>query len=80
MTELSEDSRRGNFLTKRGARFHHIRLQVDDTGGAIVVLNAAGIELVNDEPSIGAEGYLVVFVHPRSAGGLLVELAERSSS
>ncbi len=80
LSALSEDSPIGKFLAKRGPGIHHICLQVDDIRGAIVELKAAGIELVNDEPSIGAEGYLVVFVHPRSAGGVLVELAERSSS
>jgi len=77
LSALSEDSPVGKFLAKRGPGIHHICLQVDDIRGAIVELKAAGVELVKDEPSVGAEGYLVVFVHPRSAGGVLVELAER---
>ncbi|MDP6397214.1 MAG: methylmalonyl-CoA epimerase [Candidatus Marinimicrobia bacterium] len=77
LSALSEDSPVGKFLAKRGPGIHHICLQVDDIRSAIVELKAAGVELVKDEPSVGAEGYLVVFVHPRSAGGVLVELAER---
>ena len=77
LSALSEDSPVGKFLAKRGPGIHHICLQVDDIRGAIAELKTAGVELVNDEPRVGAEGYLVVFVHPRSAGGVLVELAER---
>ncbi|MFQ6608616.1 MAG: methylmalonyl-CoA epimerase [Fidelibacterota bacterium] len=77
LTALGEDSPIAKFLNKRGPGIHHICLQVDDIRGAITELKIAGVELVNDEPSIGAEGYLVAFVHPRSAGGVLVELAEK---
>ena len=77
LSALSEDSPIGKFLAKRGPGIHHICLQVDDIRGAIVELKAAGVKLVKDEPSVGAEGYLVVFVHPSSTGGVLVELTER---
>jgi len=36
------------------------------------------VELINDTPKIGAEGYRIVFIHPRSTGGVLVELAEKT--
>ena len=74
---LEEHSPVAKFLEKRGPGIHHISLQVDDICGAIVELKAAGVKLVKDEPSVGAEGYLVVFVHPSSTGGVLVELTER---
>ncbi|ODS29755.1 MAG: methylmalonyl-CoA epimerase, partial [Candidatus Scalindua rubra] len=77
ISALGEDSPISKFLDKRGPGIHHICLQVDDIRGAIAELKTAGVELVNDEPSIGAEGYLVAFVHPRSTGGVLVELAEK---
>ena len=38
------------------------------------------IEIIGDTPTIGAEGFKVIFIHPRSAGGVLVELAERNDS
>ncbi len=77
ISALGEESPIVKFLDKRGPGIHHICLQVDDIRGAIAELKTAGVELVNDEPRVGAEGYLVVFVHPRSAGGVLVELAEK---
>jgi len=77
ISALREESPISKFLDKRGPGIHHICLQVDDIRGAIAELKTAGVELVNDEPRLGAEGYLVVFVHPRSTGGVLVELAEK---
>ena len=44
---------------------------------AIVELKKFKIDILNDSPSIGAEGYKIVFIHPRSTGGVLVELAEK---
>ncbi|MBT6413123.1 MAG: methylmalonyl-CoA epimerase, partial [Candidatus Marinimicrobia bacterium] len=41
-------------------------------------LKELGVHVLSDEPSVGAEGYKVVFIHPKSTGGVLVELAEKS--
>ena len=46
---------------------------------AIEELTEAGVELIDKIPRVGAEGYLIAFIHPRSAGGVLVELAEKPS-
>lgn len=64
------------FLEKRGEGIHHVCLRVHDIQAEIARLKAAGIEFVGAAPRPGAGGHLVAFVHPRSAGGILLELAE----
>ena len=65
------------FIEKRGQGIHHISLQVDNIKLALEELTEAGVELIDKTPRIGAEGFLIAFIHPRSAGGVLVELAEK---
>ena len=72
------DSPIGKFLKKRGPGIHHICLQVEDIEQSIKVLKKHGIETIGDKSSIGAEGFKVIFIHPRSTGGVLVELAEKT--
>lgn len=71
------DSPIAKFINKKGPGIHHICLEVDNVDDAIRNLLENKIELIGDEPSIGAEGYKVIFVHPNSTGGVLVELAEK---
>jgi methylmalonyl-CoA/ethylmalonyl-CoA epimerase len=73
----SHDSAIGKFIGKRGQGIHHICLHVDDIKLAIEELMEAGVELIDKTPRIGAEGYLISFIHPRSTGGVLLELAEK---
>ena len=72
------DSPVAKFLDKRGPGIHHICLQVEDIDEAIQELKSEGIQLIGNGASIGAEGYRVVFIHPGSASGVLVELAEKT--
>lgn len=72
----SEDSPIARFLAKRGEGLHHISLQVDDLAGTVERLKKSGVRLVSDEIKVGAGGHLYVFVHPSSAGGVLIELTE----
>ena len=65
----------GRFLEKRGEGLHHVALAVDDLGAAVERLKAAGARLLN-EPRQGAGGHLYVFIHPASAGGVLLELIQ----
>ena len=73
----SPDSPIAKFIEKRGQGIHHICFQVDDIHGAIRELINAGVNVISEEPKVGAEGYLVTFIHPKSTGGVLVELAEK---
>jgi methylmalonyl-CoA epimerase len=72
----SPDSPVAKFLEKRGPGIHHLCLASDDVGADDARLRAAGVELLRAAPTAGAGGSRVQFVHPRSAGGVLVELAE----
>lgn len=64
------------FMAKRGAGLHHICLEVDEIDSVLERLRAMDIQLINEEPQIGAGGRRVAFVHPRSATGVLLELVE----
>lgn len=64
------------FLEKRGAGLHHVCYRVPDLRAALAEHAVAGFDLIDREPRTGAQGHLVAFLHPRSAGGVLVELLE----
>ncbi len=64
------------FLEKRGPGLHHVALRVDDLAAAVERLKRAGARLLN-EPRQGAGGHEYVFVHPSSAGGVLLELIQK---
>jgi methylmalonyl-CoA/ethylmalonyl-CoA epimerase len=64
------------FLEKRGPGIHHVCYRVDDIAAAIRDLRAKGIEPLGRAPRPGAGGCQVAFVHPKDAGGVLVELSE----
>jgi methylmalonyl-CoA epimerase len=72
----SKDSTIGKFLDKRGEGIHHVCLRVDDVAAEVERLRAKGFEFVGAAPRPGAGGHKVAFVHPRSAGGILVELSQ----
>ncbi len=67
------------FVEKRGAGIHHVALEVDDIHALFARLAAAGITLVDERPRPGAHGTTVCFVHPKSTGGVLVELVQSGS-
>ena len=70
------DSPVGKFLAKRGEGFHHVAFQVDDLEGALKGLKEGGVELIDEEPRVGAGGTRIAFVHPKGAHGVLTELVE----
>ena len=70
------DSPIGRFLEKRGEGLHHVALHVNDIAGTVERLKEAGTRFISDEIKVGAGGHLYVFVHPSSAGGVLLELCE----
>jgi methylmalonyl-CoA/ethylmalonyl-CoA epimerase len=74
----SEDSPITRFLEKRGGGIHHIAVEVEDIEAALAKLKLEGARLIDESPRIGAEGCLVAFVHPSSAGGVLLELVQEN--
>ena len=65
------------FLENRGEGIHHVCFEVDNLNKAILELKELNIDIISDRPTVGAEGYKVVFIHPKSTGGVLVELAQK---
>jgi methylmalonyl-CoA/ethylmalonyl-CoA epimerase len=72
----SEASTVHTFLQKRGEGIHHIAYHVDDIEAAIAHLKEMGYRLLSDTPEIGAGGSKIVFLHPKSSFGVLIELVE----
>lgn len=70
----SADSGLAKYLEKRGPGMHHVCLEVDDIAGMLASLKQKGIQLINEEPRVGADGKQYAFIHPKSANGVLVEL------
>jgi methylmalonyl-CoA epimerase len=64
------------FLSRRGEGLHHVSLRVPDLSHIVQELKRDGVRLVTDEIKVGAGGHRYVFVHPSSAGGVLLELVE----
>ena len=77
LESLGESTAVGKFLKNRGPGVHHVCFEVDDISSAIKELKEYNIQVLSDNPTTGAEGYKVVFIHPKSTGGVLVELAEK---
>lgn len=75
-----EDSAIAKFLAKRGEGINHVTLAVPDIEAALGRLRERGITAIGDAPRAGAGGTRVAFLHPRSCGGVLMELVERRSS
>jgi methylmalonyl-CoA/ethylmalonyl-CoA epimerase len=71
-----EESAIYKYLQKRGQGIHHVAVEVDDIRAEMERLRAAGFELINEEPKEGADNKLICFVHPRSTGGVLLELCQ----
>jgi methylmalonyl-CoA epimerase len=74
---MGDNSPIAKFLDKRGPGIHHVCFEVEDINSAIKELKENNINVLSDGSTIGAEGYKVVFIHPKSTGGVLVELAEK---
>ncbi len=70
------DSAVARFLEKRGEGLHHVALRVNDLNATFERMKAAGMRFISDEIKVGAGGHLYLFVHPSSAGGVLLELCE----
>jgi len=73
----SEDSTIAKFLANRGEGLHHGCMKVPDLVAAVAKLKQDGVRLVSDEIKTGAGGHQYIFVHPASAGGVLLELVQK---
>jgi methylmalonyl-CoA/ethylmalonyl-CoA epimerase len=73
----SPDSPISKFLAKRGEGIHHLAIEVDDVAVELARLKREGIELIDETPRMGSHGMLIAFLHPRSTGGVLIEICQK---
>lgn len=76
----NDESPIAKFLEKRGPGIHHICFRVEEIDKIVTHLKAEGVKLINEQPRPGAHNCRVVFIHPKSTGGVLVELSEKGES
>ncbi len=72
-----EDTPIGKFLSKRGPGVQQVCFRVEDIESVISLMLENGIQMIDTEPRKGAHGSMIAFVHPKSTGGVLVELAQK---
>jgi methylmalonyl-CoA/ethylmalonyl-CoA epimerase len=72
----SLDSPIAGFLEKRGGGIHHIAIKVDNIEEALARHKEAGMRLIDEKPRIGAHGTRIAFIHPKTSGGVLIELCQ----
>lgn len=78
LESTSPDGPVAKFIEKRGQGFQHIAFRVANIEESLKELKEKGIQLIDQEPRIGAGGAKIAFLHPKATGGILVELCERS--
>ena len=76
LAPLTESSTIGKFLAKNGPGVQQVAYTVADVDAACSALRSRGVRLLYDEPRRGTAGSRINFVHPKDAGGVLVELVE----
>ncbi len=74
----SENSPIAKFISKHGEGLHHVSLRVPDLAATVERLKKDGVRLVSNDIKVGAGGHRYIFIHPSSAGGVLLELVEAS--
>ncbi len=68
----------GKFIAAKGQGVQHIAFRVDNIDAALAELKAKGVRLIDETPRYGAGGARIAFLHPKSTGGVLIEISERS--
>lgn len=76
LAATNENSPIAKFIAKKGEGIHHIAFAVADINAEVARLKKEGFVVLNDEPKRGADNKMVVFLHPKSANGVLVELCQ----
>lgn len=72
----ADDSPIAKFIEKKGRGIHHLAVRVDDITREIEHLKNSGIIMIDNTPRRGAGGKLIAFIHPKSTGGILIELTQ----
>lgn len=74
LAPITEDSGVAKYMAKKGAGLHHVCIDVEDIDATMQRLVEHNIEMINDSPRTRPDGTLYAFVHPKSTGGVLLEL------
>ncbi len=74
LAPLSDEGNIAAFIARKGPGLHHIALAADDIGVLLERCRAAGMRLLDEEPRTGAGGKQIAFLHPKSGGGVLIEV------
>ncbi|PKN18459.1 MAG: methylmalonyl-CoA epimerase [Deltaproteobacteria bacterium HGW-Deltaproteobacteria-6] len=77
LESTSQDGPIAKYIEKNGEGIQHMALRVDNIEAALAELKARGVRLIDEKPRYGAGGARIAFVHPKSTGGILLELSER---
>jgi methylmalonyl-CoA/ethylmalonyl-CoA epimerase len=64
------------FIEKRGEGVHHLSFETDDIVSELARLKGEGFQLLDEKPRVGAGGSMIAFLHPKSTGGVLVEITQ----
>ncbi len=80
LAPTNDSSGVARYLQKKGPGLHHICLEVNDISSALARLKDAGVQLIDEEPRISSGDKQLAFIHPKSTGGVLVELYQLSPS
>jgi methylmalonyl-CoA epimerase len=75
---LDEASPIAAFRGSAPTKLHHTAYRVDDIAAELARLRTAGVRLIDEVPRKGAHGNTIAFLHPKSTGGVLIELCQRS--
>ncbi len=78
LESTSPDGPIAKYLDKRGEGIQHIAFRVENIEAALEELKSKGVQLIDQQPRIGAGGAKIAFLHPKATRGVLVELCERS--
>ena len=77
LESTSDDGPIAKFIEAKGQGIQHIAFRVDDIEAALEEMRAKGMRLIDEKPRYGAGGAKIAFLHPKSTGGVLIELCER---
>ena len=76
LESTSPDGSVAKFLENRGPGIHHLAFAVDDVAKELEAVKSRGIRVIDETPRIGAHGAKIAFLHPKSGGGVLIELCQ----
>lgn len=77
LESLSPEGPIGKFISKKGPGIHHIAIEVENLEEKLKELEKKGYSLIDKTPRMGAQGNKIAFLHPKSSGGVLIELCEK---